>query len=68
MNIINYKTYTYTGTTRYKYDLLYIHGRHNGKFEDTKVVSESVYRRRTDNTMATENRQKNQQQSTKHYT
>ena len=38
MNIINCKTYTYTGTTRYKYDLLYIHGRHNEKFEDTKVV------------------------------
>jgi hypothetical protein len=36
LNIINYKTYTCTGTTRYKYDLLYIHGRYYGKFEDTK--------------------------------
>jgi hypothetical protein len=35
---MNYKTYTYTGTTRYKYDLLYIHGRHYEKFEDAKGV------------------------------
>jgi hypothetical protein len=28
---------TYLGTTRYKYDLLYIHGRHNEKFEDTRA-------------------------------
>jgi hypothetical protein len=40
-NILEYNKlpkYTYTGTTRYKYDLFYIHGRNYEKFEDTEGV------------------------------
>jgi hypothetical protein len=36
------------------------------EFGDTKGVSESVYRRRTDNTMAKRKVQKDKQRSTKH--